>query len=312
MKARTAVVKKVAVTTTVAGTFLSIPSMVSAHFGTDLLYKGQHNEHVKNLQKVLKSEGYYKLSKPTGYFGASTEKAVKMFQGDHHLAVDGLVGPKTKAVLNKYVKYDGRLLSLGTHGSDVKDVQEHLKDMGYYNGKLDGIYGSRTRLAVLSFQKKNGLKVDGIVGSNTFDEIHHGTPKKAGKHVAVHHASTAKTQARKPTAKKTTQQKTSRSLASDSKVMYVSATAYTAYCSGCSGTTATGIDLRSNPDSKVVAVDPNVIPLGTKLYVEGYGYAVAGDTGGAIKGHHVDLFMPSRNDALKWGRRTIKVTILGK
>ncbi|MFX6153002.1 3D domain-containing protein, partial [Acinetobacter baumannii] len=54
-----------------------------------------------------------------------------------------------------------------------------------------------------------------------------------------------------------------------SEELYVIATAYTAYCTGCSGTTATGINLRANPNAKVIAVDPRVIPLGTKVYVEG-------------------------------------------
>lgn len=90
----------------------------------------------------------------------------------------------------------------------------------------------------------------------------------------------------------------------------MNASAYTAYCNGCSGITATGLDLRSNPGLKVVAVDPRVISLGSKVYVEGYGYAVAADTGGAIKGNKIDLFMPNKQDALNWGRRTIPVTIL--
>ncbi|QIW88682.1 putative cell wall-binding peptidase-related domain protein [Bacillus phage P59] len=94
------------------------------------------------------------------------------------------------------------------------------------------------------------------------------------------------------------------------KTLSVTATAYTAYCSGCSGVTATGIDLRANPNQKVIAVDPSVIPLGSKVYVEGYGQAIAGDTGGAIKGHKIDLFIPSRSDALSFGRQTVKVTIL--
>ncbi|GHI00887.1 hypothetical protein AM1BK_44290 [Neobacillus kokaensis] len=91
---------------------------------------------------------------------------------------------------------------------------------------------------------------------------------------------------------------------------YVTATAYTAYCNGCSGRTATGFNLRANPNAKVIAVDPSVIPLGTKVYVEGYGYAVAGDTGGAIKGYKIDLFMSSKSDAYRWGRKKVKIKIL--
>ena len=60
----------------------------------------------------------------------------------------------------------------------------------------------------------------------------------------------------------------------------------------------------------VIAVDPTFIPLGTRVYVEGYGYAIAADTGGAIKGNIIDLFMDSTAEALQWGRRNVKVYIL--
>ena len=94
------------------------------------------------------------------------------------------------------------------------------------------------------------------------------------------------------------------------KEFIVSSTAYTASCNGCSGVTAIGIDLRANPNAKVIAVDPNIIPLGTKVYVEGYGYAVAGDTGGAIKGYKIDVFIPTTAEAFRWGNRKVKITIL--
>lgn len=95
-----------------------------------------------------------------------------------------------------------------------------------------------------------------------------------------------------------------------SKEMTVKATAYTASCEGCSGTTATGINLKANPNAKVIAVDPSVIPLGSKVYVEGYGEAIAGDTGGAIKGNRIDIFIPSEHDAVNFGVKQVKVTIL--
>ena len=102
----------------------------------------------------------------------------------------------------------------------------------------------------------------------------------------------------------------SRGKSPSGKTLTVSATAYTAFCNGCSGITATGINLRANPGLKVIAVDPRVIPLGSKVYVEGYGYAVAGDTGGAIKGNKIDLFMPDKQAAFKWGRKTIQIKII--
>ncbi len=94
------------------------------------------------------------------------------------------------------------------------------------------------------------------------------------------------------------------------KEFYVSSTAYTANCNGCSGYTATGINLRANPNIKVIAVDPRVIPLGTKVYVEGYGYAIAADKGSAIKGNKIDVFFASKADAYRWGRKKVKIKIL--
>ncbi|RDW15899.1 PcsB-like coiled-coil domain-containing protein [Oceanobacillus chungangensis] len=95
---------------------------------------------------------------------------------------------------------------------------------------------------------------------------------------------------------------------SEGKTLMMSSTAYTVESSGGSGVTSTGIDLRENPDTKVIAVDPSVIPLGTVVHVEGYGYAIAGDIGGAIKGNKIDVYVPTQKAALNWGRRTVKVT----
>ena len=94
------------------------------------------------------------------------------------------------------------------------------------------------------------------------------------------------------------------------KEFYVTATAYTANCSGCSGVTATGLNLKANPSSKVIAVDPSVIPLGSKVWVEGYGYAIAADTGGAIKGKKIDVFVSSKSQASSWGRKKVRIKVL--
>lgn len=96
----------------------------------------------------------------------------------------------------------------------------------------------------------------------------------------------------------------------DARTMTVEATAYTANCNGCSGVTANGTDLHANPDAKVIAVDPNVIPLGSKIWVEGYGEAIAADTGGAIKGNRIDLFIADEKEANQWGRQTVTIKIL--
>lgn len=84
----------------------------------------------------------------------------------------------------------------------------------------------------------------------------------------------------------------------------------TAYCETGSKT-ATGVwPTRNSNGVSTVAVDPNVIPLGTKLYIEGYGYAIAADTGGAIKGNKIDLYMNSNSECINFGRQNVTVHIV--
>ncbi|PGE66688.1 cell wall-binding protein EntB [Bacillus toyonensis] len=95
----------------------------------------------------------------------------------------------------------------------------------------------------------------------------------------------------------------------------VVATAYTADPSengtyGGRVLTAMGHDLTANPNMRIIAVDPKAIPLGSKVWVEGYGEAIAGDTGSAIKGNRIDVLMGSKSKAMNWGRQTVKVKIL--
>lgn len=97
---------------------------------------------------------------------------------------------------------------------------------------------------------------------------------------------------------------------SGGREFYVEATAYTPYCAGCSGISAAGINLRANPNLKLIAADPRVIPMGTKVWVEGYGHAVVGDTGGAIKGNRIDVLMQTKSQAYSWGRKKVKIKIL--
>ena len=91
-----------------------------------------------------------------------------------------------------------------------------------------------------------------------------------------------------------------------SRSYYMQATAYLPTDGDGKCITATGIRARHG----VVAVDPRVIPLGSRVYVPGYGVALAADTGGAIKGKRIDLCMESRREAMKFGRRSVKVYVL--
>ncbi|ODJ56982.1 3D domain-containing protein [Brochothrix thermosphacta] len=116
--------------------------------------------------------------------------------------------------------------------------------------------------------------------------------------------------AKKSAAKKTTTKKKAVKKAPAKKVLKtvrVSSSAYSRAQRGMSNYTATGIDLRKK--SKVIAVDPKVIKLGSKVYVPGYGEAIAGDTGGAIRGKKIDVHMNSVNACYNWGRRTVNVKV---
>ncbi|MDD3571109.1 MAG: 3D domain-containing protein [Lachnospiraceae bacterium] len=87
----------------------------------------------------------------------------------------------------------------------------------------------------------------------------------------------------------------------------VTATGYTPYDAGCSGITSTGTVAKRGS----IAVDPSVIPYGTQLYIPGYGYGIAEDCGGAIKGNKIDLCYETKNEAFSWGRRNVTIYILG-
>ncbi len=90
------------------------------------------------------------------------------------------------------------------------------------------------------------------------------------------------------------------------KAINMVSTAYTPYDSGCTGVTASGMAASKG----VAAVDTSVIPFGTKLYIPGYGIAIAADTGGAINGNRIDLCYNTLSEAYGWGRRNVTVYIL--
>lgn len=91
-----------------------------------------------------------------------------------------------------------------------------------------------------------------------------------------------------------------------SKVLKVKATAYTPYDGGCTGMTASG----TRAGVGTIAVDPKVIPLGTKVYIPGYGVGTALDTGGAIKGNKIDVCYMTKGEAFNWGVKNLNIYIL--
>ncbi|HHP5664624.1 TPA: cell wall-binding protein EntC [Bacillus paranthracis] len=122
--------------------------------------------------------------------------------------------------------------------------------------------------------------------------------------------------AQKPATQQPVAKETETSTPSSSRELRVVATAYTAdplengYKAGDQVKSALGHNLTANPNMKLIAVDPSVIPLGSKVWVEGYGVAIAGDTGGAIKGNKIDVLMPDKGTSSNWGRKTVTVKVL--
>lgn len=92
------------------------------------------------------------------------------------------------------------------------------------------------------------------------------------------------------------------------RVIKMVATAYcpNRCCGSSNGRTATG----RRAEYGVVAVDPRIIPLGTALYVDRYGFAIAADTGRKIKGARIDLCFPTHREASRFGRKTVRVLLL--
>ena len=148
---------------------------------------GDVGYQVAELQEALKSLGYY-TGEPTGSYDTATFVAVKRFQEDRHLTVDGVAGPKVMAALNTLVAPTQApeiqvaaatatpapitaenvvVLRKGTRGMAVTRLQERLVSLGYYSITPDGIYDDDDIAAVRAFQQKSGLTVDGVAGLET-------------------------------------------------------------------------------------------------------------------------------------------------
>jgi len=170
------------------------------------------------------------------------------------------------------------------------------------NEQGNNIYVVQPGDSLYVISKEYGVTVDQLVELNGIDAPYLIYP---GDKIAVDEEAATLKQAFTQT-----EVPTQLSTEDDALTLTMTATAYTAYCEGCSGITKNGTDIRANPHLKVIAVDPTVIPLGTRVWVEGYGEAIAADIGGAIKGNIIDVFIPSHEEALEWGRKTVKVRIL--
>lgn len=148
-----------------------------------LLRRGSRGDDVRALQQRLNELGY-NCGKADGIFGRQTYNAVRAFQRQNGLAVDGIVGKNTRSKLFSQNSNRGNsnrqnnsapitiTLRRGSRGSQVITLQRRLNQLGYNAGAADGIFGTRTYNAVIKFQRENGLAVDGIVGKNTINKLY--------------------------------------------------------------------------------------------------------------------------------------------
>lgn len=177
-------------------------------------------------------------------------------------------------------------LKPGMDGDEVKELQGKLIELGYSNITVDGLFGETTKQAVIEFQNAKNIEADGIVGQETFQLLLGGrTPE----------VSRGNTPGRYKT------------------VLDIRATAYAPgpHDNGQWGSlTYMGTQVRPG----VIAVDPRIIPLGSRLYIEfadgNSMYGVAEDTGGAIKGNRIDIAMNSVDQAYDFGVQNVKVYVL--
>ncbi len=132
-----------------------------------LLRRGADNNFVFLLQFILNQYGANLTV--DGIFGANTEAAVRQFQTQNGLSVDGVVGPNTWGTLLTLMPYP--TLRQGQRGAYVRLMQSLLESNLVPVGGIDGIFGANTEAAVRQFQSQNGLAVDGIVGPNTWNAL---------------------------------------------------------------------------------------------------------------------------------------------
>ncbi|MEX1377596.1 MAG: peptidoglycan-binding protein [Eubacteriales bacterium] len=147
----------------------------------ELIKRGDKSDNVALLQQLLKDKGYFEYDEITGYYGVITENAVKRFQEDNKLKVDGITGPATWAALMSEsteniliesgdTKAKETSYSLGMECADIALIQTRLIELGFYNYEhVTGYFGTVTQKAVVAFQKSSYLKATGIVDQNTWD-----------------------------------------------------------------------------------------------------------------------------------------------
>ena len=174
---------------------------------------------------------------------------------------------------------------------ETKYVNDPTLDKGVQKTVQDGERGTveiKTRFDYYDGQLLGSEEVSRVITKDPVDEIINvGTKEKAAAQTVSQNAQTIAGYNYK-------------------NAISMVSTAYTPHDAGCNSRTSTGAIAQKG----VVAIDPSVIPYGTRLYIPGYGVAVAADCGGAIKGNRIDLCYSTLNEAYQWGRKNVTVYVL--
>ena len=281
---------------------------------------GSRGPDVEELQNILIALGYMNGA-ADGVCGSATVEAIRKVQRTYGLVADGICGTSTFDAINveaeAFVANDytasapttheeqietfgeeeyptqitnggyaaiGSVIKPGMHGEGVKDIQRKLIDHGFLTGYADGIAGERTVAAIKQFQMSVGLKADGVCGIQTYAAL-----EDADYNISD-----------------TSWSEEIDDVPTLGRSVYVEATAYSPFDPGAGTHTARGNRVRRG----IIAVDPRFIPLGTRVYIPGYGEAVADDTGGAIVGNRIDIAFDTYGEAMHFGRQHLEIYIL--
>ena len=275
---------------------------------------GDRGDKVKEIQTYLIAQCLLQ-DEADGVYGSSTVEAIKDFQSALGLEADGVCGTVTYKVLRAaaYNEIDiynfsldefladagygepvvesagsyanvGDVIKPGMSGAGVVNLQTKLIEHGFLDGEADGYCGESTVAALKNFQSSRGMTPDGICGLQTYSALED-SQYDMGDNSWDEYSS---------------------EIPEYSRVVRVEATAYSRHEDGMSNYTARGSFCRRG----VIAVDPNFIPPGTRVYIPGYGYAVADDVGGAIVGNIIDIAFDSVEECYQFGRQWIDIYIL--
>ena len=285
---------------------------------------GDQGSEVKEIQEYLIAQCLLNEA-ADGVYGTATVNAIKDFQSALGLEADGVCGAETYKILRAaaYNQIDittfkpgdyvpeppqtvsqtvnsvlsavntikdvvqyagvGDVIKLGMEGDGVVYLQNKLSEHGFYDGEADGVADEDVIDALKDFQNSRGMMADGICGRKTYFALD-GSNEPANLN----------------------DYEFSSEIPDFSRVIRVEATAYSSEQPGMNAYTALGTICQRG----VIATDPNIIPLGTRVFIPGYGYAVAEDTGGAIVGHKIDVAFDTVAECYEFGKQFIDIYIL--